>query len=105
MARNDIINQVRKNKVRLAWEGELVDELKSSMAADANLIARELRAEIDAEIIRMPHNMKHCFQLSRQEDQTIKEIALKLSLSEQTVKNNISEALKRLRSHIRLIES
>jgi len=50
-------------------------------------------------------NMKHCFQMSRQEEKTIKEIAIELRLSEQTVKNNISEALRRLRTHIRLIES
>jgi len=105
MARNDIINQVRRNKVRLAWEEELVDELRFSMAADANLIARELSEEIDSAIVRMPVNMKHCFQMSRQEEKTIKEIAIELRLSEQTVKNNISEALRRLRTHIRLIES
>lgn len=105
IAKNDVIDLFRKNKVRLAWADELTAELHTSYAADAEYIAKELGTEIDAAIVSMPVNMKHCYQLSRHHDKSIKEIAAELRLSEQTVKNNISEALKRLRHHIKLIES
>ncbi|MNL35835.1 Sigma-70, region 4 [compost metagenome] len=45
--------------------------------------------------------MKLSFRLSRYENKSIKEIAAELSLSEQTVRNNISMALERLRLQTR----
>jgi RNA polymerase sigma-70 factor (ECF subfamily) len=41
--------------------------------------------------------MQSAFNLSRVEGLSIKEIAFRLSISEQTVKNNISLALSRLK--------
>lgn len=61
------------------------------------LMAGEMQRLLEAEVDKMPETMKAVFQLSREESLSVKEIALVLSLSEQTVKNNISIALKRLR--------
>nr|WP_305121166.1 sigma-70 family RNA polymerase sigma factor [Pedobacter xinjiangensis] len=65
------------------------------------LEAKELQDLLDSEVEKMPVNMKQAFQLSRYENKSIKEIAAELSLSEQTVRNNISMALERLRSQTR----
>lgn len=62
------------------------------------LETKELQELLDLEIEKMPDNMKLSFRLSRFEDKSIREIATELSLSEQTVRNNISMALERLRS-------
>jgi RNA polymerase sigma-70 factor (ECF subfamily) len=43
--------------------------------------------------------MKEIFMLSRLEHQSIEQIAQRLGLSQQTVKNQITKALKILRSH------
>lgn len=58
----------------------------------------ELRQGISAAIDTLPEKMKVIFRMSREEDQSIPEISLKLNLSEQTVKNQITHALKRLRA-------
>jgi RNA polymerase sigma-70 factor (ECF subfamily) len=61
------------------------------------LIAREVEELLQQEVEKMPAMMKQAFQLSRKEHLTVREIAARLSISEQTVKNNITMALQRLR--------
>lgn len=65
--------------------------------AEDFLMAGELREMLRAEVAKMPLTMKTVFRLSREELLSVKEIAQSLSLSEQTVKNNITAALKRIR--------
>ncbi|MEJ2880292.1 RNA polymerase sigma factor [Pedobacter sp. GR22-6] len=65
--------------------------------AEDVLIAQELNELLYAEVNKMPATMKTIFYMSRENSLSVKEIANALSLSEQTVKNNLSSALKRLR--------
>ncbi|PTS92901.1 RNA polymerase sigma-70 factor [Pedobacter sp. HMWF019] len=97
IAKNDVMSLFRRNRVRLDGHEVLIRNLKKSSAADDGIIVRQLQEVIDLELAKMPLNMRQCFQLSKYEHKSIREIALELMLSEQTVKNNISEALKRLR--------
>lgn len=62
------------------------------------LISQELQAAIDGEIAAMPANMKKVVQLSRYHNHSVIEIAQRLSLSEQTVRNLLSQAIRRLKS-------
>jgi RNA polymerase sigma-70 factor (ECF subfamily) len=62
--------------------------------------AKELNEFIEAEINRLPPRMQQVFRMSREDDFSIADIAHKLQLSEQTVKNQLTEALKRLRATI-----
>lgn len=59
-----------------------------------------LQQTIREEVTHMPHRMREIFTLSREQELSVKEIALRLSLSEQTVKNQLHAALKRLRSRL-----
>ncbi|MFD1768325.1 RNA polymerase sigma factor [Sphingobacterium suaedae] len=61
------------------------------------LLAKELRELINTEVDKMPKTMKNIFRMSRQDAMSNKEIAVKLALSEQTVKNNISLAINKLK--------
>lgn len=56
----------------------------------------EMEKVVSDAIDEFPENMRVAF-LMRSDDKTIKEIAIELGIAEQTVKNNISEALRRLR--------
>ncbi len=67
---------------------------------EALLVADELRDIIDSEIERLPAMMRQVFILSRHEHLTYKEIASKLIISDKTVKKQISNALKILRTKI-----
>jgi RNA polymerase sigma-70 factor (ECF subfamily) len=65
--------------------------------AEEFIIASELEGLIDTEVQKMPATMQQIFRLSRNQHASVRQIALMLSISEQTVKNNITMALKRLR--------
>lgn len=49
----------------------------------------------------LPGKMKEIYLLSRHQHKSVSVIAAELSLSEQTVKNQLSKALNRLRSHLK----
>ena len=65
-----------------------------------HLIANELRRELMEEVEKMPETTRTVFRLSRIDQKSVKEIAVTLHLSEQTVKNNITIALKQLRKRM-----
>jgi RNA polymerase sigma-70 factor (ECF subfamily) len=97
VARSNVMSAFRKDKVRLQGVEVLSEAVKLSDNSDEQLLLKEVTQTVDVELSKMPFNMRQCFRLSRYEDKTIREIAAELKLSEQTVKNNISEALRRLR--------
>lgn len=74
-------------------------------SAENMIIDSELNDWLSGEINKMPVNVQNVFRLSRIEHLPIKEIANKLSLSEQTVKNNLSIALKRLHARLQRMET
>jgi RNA polymerase sigma factor (sigma-70 family) len=61
------------------------------------LISLEIREEVETEISKMNETMRKIFVSSRWKSMSIPEIAREYGLSEQTVKNNLSMALKRIR--------
>jgi RNA polymerase sigma-70 factor (family 1) len=64
---------------------------------------RELRDIINEEIAALPPRMQQVFRLSRYEQLTYKEIAAKLEISEETVKDQVKKALRILRTRLGLI--
>jgi len=68
----------------------------------ANTIeAKQLSELLEQEINRLPARMQQVFRMSREEDLSIADIARQLNLSEQTIKNQLTEALKRIRESIK----
>lgn len=59
-----------------------------------------IREKVQLEIASMPEKMREVFILSYEKELSVREIALRLSISEQTVKNQVHNALKRLRSRL-----
>lgn len=100
-----IINFYRKQLIHLAYEEQesSKDDL-SAMSSESRLMSRELESVITAEISRMPEKMKEIFLLSRNDLKTTEEIAVKLNLSNQTVRNQISSAIKRIRIAVQQYE-
>jgi len=99
--KNRIIDNVRKENFR----ARQLDRLRQTLSEEDHsmmddLLSRELEDQILLKVNSLPDKMKEVYRLSREEELSIDEIAEKLSLSPQTVKNQISNALKRLRSSI-----
>jgi RNA polymerase sigma-70 factor (family 1) len=103
-ARNRAISHYKKGVAIMARDYNFHNE-QVQHSPEFNLEARELEAIINQEIEKMPDTMRKTFVLSRRENKSIREIATELSLSEQTIKNNISQALDRLRRKTKLFYS
>ncbi|MCC9135501.1 RNA polymerase sigma factor [Pontibacter silvestris] len=100
-ARNQAISHYKKHKATLERETHFQGLNPLQHSSEQTLEAGELELMLDREINQMPENMKKAFVLSRMEERSIKEIATELCLSEQTVKNNISQALQRLQKKVK----
>lgn len=66
----------------------------------ADIEAKELSTIVEDEITRMPEQMRTVYLLSRQENMSGQDIARRLNLSHQTVRNQIANALKRIRTRL-----
>ncbi len=65
------------------------------------LISKEIEKEILEVIEKLPEKRKIVFKLNRIEGYKNKEIAKKMNISEKTVKNQLTEALKFLRENLK----
>lgn len=70
------------------------------LSAEKKLMLKDLNKEIDNAILHLPEKMRQIFWMSRKQEKTISEISAELDLSAQTVKNQISAALKVLKKKL-----
>lgn len=62
---------------------------------------KELLAAIDKQVQSLPERLKEVYLLRKEEGLSIREIAGKLNISEQTVKNQLGLAVKRMRGALK----
>lgn len=79
---------------------ELQFVLPETSTPDDVLENKELRMLLDSAIEEMPGRMKLIFKMSREENISVSNIAIELKISDQTVKNQVTEALRRLRLYL-----
>lgn len=102
LSRNHVISAYRKKNIQLKNEGFLVEGLNTlDYSAEEKAIARELHEQISEIVESFPETTRQCYHLSKNEGRKNGEIADILNISEKTVRNNISDALKRLRLSLR----
>ncbi len=100
--RHKIVDKIRKNITReeyAAVRQSLVDAFQEDLI-EKQVEANELKRSIEKSLNQLSPRVKEIYRLSREEGLSNREIAEKLSLSEQTVKNQLSAALKHLRETI-----
>ncbi|KRT14229.1 RNA polymerase [Pedobacter ginsenosidimutans] len=98
-AKYAVINHFSRPGVTLADEQALSTALEapSEIKTDDLLLVHELQNILENEVSQLPERLQRPYRLSREQDLPIREIAKTLSLSEQTVKNNISAAMSAIR--------
>ncbi|EDM34197.1 RNA polymerase ECF-type sigma factor [Pedobacter sp. BAL39] len=106
-ARYCAIDYFSKPETTIPYEQvlDLALEIPAGQPADANVLLNELENIISREISSLPDQLQQPYKMSREEHLSIKEIAFHLSISEQTVKNNITMVLNKLRLKIRQYHS
>lgn len=100
ITRNFVFNQHRKNLNEDFYKVTVLAALEEPYDMEEEIDANDLREYIDRLIDELPPRRREIFNLSRKEQKSYKEIALLLGISEKTVENQISEALKYLRKNM-----
>lgn len=98
--RNRVLDRISKQQSRNKYVDSMSFYLNhySYQVPDRLLYEKELRAMIEAEVDTLPKRMRLIFQMSRKEYLSHKEIGEKLGISETTVRKQVNNALKILRS-------
>ncbi len=81
----------------LAAGSSLMDESHT----ETQTLLHELSLAIQAAIEKLPVKTKAVFKLSREENRSVKEIALVMNLSEKAVEYHITQSLKLMRLHLK----
>lgn len=96
-----LIDYIRSRQVREKYIYQLANYfIYSENLTEDTVNQNELSQALSAVINRMPERCAEIFRMSRIEQYSMKEIAEKLGISPKTVENQISKALKILRSDL-----
>lgn len=102
--RNYILNQMVRKEVRNKYIVSIqsfVDQ--DTVIADHRVRENQLRELIEKEVAALPPRMREVFELSRKGFLSHKEIAERLGTTEQTVKKQMTNALRVLRKRLGLV--
>ncbi|MEZ5056122.1 MAG: RNA polymerase sigma-70 factor [Saprospiraceae bacterium] len=97
---NKTLNHFRDQKINFASDEQLPSLAGGLTKAQQQMEADEMEAYITNLIDQLPERCRVIFILSRYEELSYKEIAENLQISEKTVENQISKALKFLRENL-----
>ncbi|WP_316801265.1 RNA polymerase sigma-70 factor [Pedobacter frigidisoli] len=100
-----VINYFRSQAIKNGHQAELSYLLNQQQmpGTDARLILKDLNHDVEQVLDRLPERMRLVVSMSRKQDRSVKEIALELGVSAQTVKNQITAAMKILRENLSYI--
>ena len=100
--KNRIINFYKKKYLTENNINEFAKSIPNKTYSDVEILFsyKEVELVIAKEMERLPNKMKQIFLLSRDEQLSSKKISEMLSISDQTVRNQISKAIKRIKISI-----
>ena len=91
--KNHILNTIKLEQIR-----DKHHEL--AQGEKVKIVAEDLNDKLKEVVEGLPPRLKCVYILSREQNLSVKAIAGKLSVSEQTVKNQLTEVLRRLRNEM-----
>jgi len=100
-----IINYIESNLVKSNYLKTLEKAFDYDNSTNEKILCNDLERFLESGIKSLSPKVKEVFVLSRMERLSNNEIASKLDVSEQTVKNQISKALKTLKLHLHNISA
>ncbi|QIH35476.1 RNA polymerase sigma-70 factor [Sphingobacterium sp. DR205] len=102
--RFQLFDYIDKQKVRKGYADSLQHFLdQGEYSTDNYLLEKELQQQIEKEIMNLPPKMREIFILSRQQEKSYEEIAKQSNVSLNTVRKQVSNALKIMRSKFTLL--
>ena len=99
--RYKVLDRIRHKRVSENYLLSLYNYSEAGgIVADAKLLEKEFIHQMERAILFLPEKMRTVFELSRNQDLSHKEIAKMLSISDKTVKKQINNALKILKTRL-----
>lgn len=106
MTRNAIYRNYRKIQQNQDLKSQMLRSMSDlQMDSSQQVESREMEHFLYEMVDQLPDRQKEIFHLSREKGLTHKEIAEKLNISPNTVKNHMIQALKTLRSRFELLKT
>jgi RNA polymerase sigma-70 factor (family 1) len=103
--KNSTLNRLHARVLMEQHQFNYVDRIKTISNFDSNKLEQEeLASIIQEEIEKMPDQMRRIYLLSRENNMSGQEIADLLELSPQTVRNQISMSISRLKTRIKIYQ-
>lgn len=97
--KNRALNVIARSKVREDYAASFGRYMEQATAGtDHRVRSRELAGLIEAEIEALPPKMREAFLLSREDRFTYREIAEQLNVAENTIRKQVSQAIRKLRA-------
>ncbi|GAA5219404.1 RNA polymerase sigma factor [Membranihabitans marinus] len=104
MARNTLFKEFRKMQNSTKLKNQLLNSMQASTDELEEIIyVHDLNYNLEREINKLPQQQKKIYTMSRHEGLTHKQIAQRLDISANTVKNHMVQALKTLRGKYELM--
>lgn len=98
---NRCLNRAKHEKVKRVYEGYNAEQLRQNPAQATDLaMQNELQGRIETAVASLPEQCRAVFTLSRYEGLKYQEIADQMGISVKTVENQMTKALKVLRTHL-----
>ena len=94
--RNKVIDYYRRQLVRRNFSINF-SQVDYDDSSEQEVILRDLQNQLEQSLNQLPDKCRSVYVLSRIEQQSNKEIALQLNISEKTVEGHLTKALKQLR--------
>lgn len=97
-----VLNYIKSEKVKKDYAANYVafKRLSHDNSNEESIHLSDLKDLIENEVSKLPEKCQQIFRLSRNEHQSIKNIADMLNISHKTVENQLTKALKQLRSSL-----
>jgi RNA polymerase sigma-70 factor (family 1) len=93
-----VIDHYRKEMIRMKYRADFkTGHSEADYSTENTIMLKDLTSTVESEISQLPDKCRSVYELSRNEHKTNKEIAQHLGISEKTVENHLTKALKRLR--------
>ena len=96
----NIINHWQKENVRQRYLEANITKIGTDESTLETIELNELKTLLNSEVSLLPERCRQVYKMSRDEYKSNKEIATQLGISEKTVENQITKALKKLRTMI-----
>ncbi len=100
------LNQIQKEWVRSQYYAEVrLTPVAGQNSTEDAIFLKELSERLEKLISALPPQCRRIFELSRMEYKNNREIAAELNISEKTVENHLTKALRLLRQNLRNLVS